>query len=227
MIALYNQFKDRRADFEILAFHDNTSKTFEELDPKLEKLQSEVWGGELPFPILLDKSGATLRTFGINAFPTIIVVDPDGKLVKQGGEHTVLQYLRETSPKVKQLLGALRGAQTGEDFSKAVGEAVASGGEDAAFALSTYAEKHATKEQIPALAAGLRSVGGDGAVGFFIGKHGLRSEDVRARLAAAQVLAELALGEQWMYTLRKALQAEQDEEVKQALQKVIAKIGAR
>ena len=41
MIALYNQFKDRRADFEILAFHDNTSKTFEELDPKLEKLQSE------------------------------------------------------------------------------------------------------------------------------------------------------------------------------------------
>ena len=89
------------------------------------------------------------------------------------------------------------------------------------------ADVRAAPEQSRALAAGVRSGGGDGAVGFFIGKHGLRSEDARARLAAAQVLAELALGEQWMYTLRKALQAEQDEEVKQALQKVIAKIGAR
>ena len=70
--------------FEILAFHDGTAKTFEELDEKTAKAKERFWDGrDLPFPVLLDASGATIEQFGIKAFPTMILVDPEGRLVSQ------------------------------------------------------------------------------------------------------------------------------------------------
>lgn len=99
---LYEKYKDKRHMFEIVAFHDASAKTFEELDQKLEKTISERWKGKnLPFPVLLDATGETIKTYGIRAFPTLLLIDPDGKLVKGGGEAMLEQKLREAKDQEK------------------------------------------------------------------------------------------------------------------------------
>jgi hypothetical protein len=83
MIDFYQQNKSDR--FEFIAFHDAQAKSFEELDPKMEALKKEHWQGrDLPFPILLDASGATIRRYGVRVFPTQILIDPEGRLVGHG-----------------------------------------------------------------------------------------------------------------------------------------------
>ena len=99
---IYDEFKDRRDDFEILAFHDQKAKDIADLESKIEKLKNEVWGRDLPFPILMDDTGETLKLFGITGFPTIILIDPAGKVVKDGGEETLRQHLEESSRKGKK-----------------------------------------------------------------------------------------------------------------------------
>lgn len=71
----------------LLAFHDDSVADFAELDPELTKLEKNVWKGKpLPFPILLDASGTTIATYGIDSFPTTLLIDPEGKLVGKVGE---------------------------------------------------------------------------------------------------------------------------------------------
>jgi peroxiredoxin len=85
MIDFYEKEKSDR--FEILAFHDATVKSFEELDEKLATIKDKHWKGRaLPFPILLDASGETVKQYGIHAFPTTILIDPDGHLVGEATE---------------------------------------------------------------------------------------------------------------------------------------------
>ncbi len=68
--------------FQILAFHDATAKTFEELDEKCKAPKEKYWDGkDLPFPILLDATGETIKKYDISAFPTMILFDPEGRLV--------------------------------------------------------------------------------------------------------------------------------------------------
>jgi hypothetical protein len=87
LIDLYEAHKKDRDKFEILAFHDGTVKDFAELDTKLEGPRKKYWAGrDLPFPILLDASGQTIKDWGIHAFPTTLLIDPEGKLVGQAGE---------------------------------------------------------------------------------------------------------------------------------------------
>ena len=92
---LYEEYKDDDR-FEILAFHDARAKTFEELDEKLKPIIEKRWEGkELPFPILLDATGQTIKDYGVRAFPTIILIDPDGNLVKRGNEKILEEKLKE------------------------------------------------------------------------------------------------------------------------------------
>ncbi len=51
-------------------------------------------GKELPFPILLDATGESLRRFSIKALGTHVLIDPDGKVAK-GGMKTLEAGLRE------------------------------------------------------------------------------------------------------------------------------------
>ena len=79
LIDFYEEHTDRRDEFEIVAFHDSSAKTFDELDEKLGNTVRDAWDGrELPFPVLLDATGKTIETFGIQAFPTLALIDPDG-----------------------------------------------------------------------------------------------------------------------------------------------------
>lgn len=81
-IDLYELHRNHRDRFEIIAFHDRNAKSFAELDQKLRDIRAKLWGGkDLPFPILLDSTGETVKTYGIDAFPTTLLIDPDGKLV--------------------------------------------------------------------------------------------------------------------------------------------------
>lgn len=69
-------------------------KTFEELDEKLEPIIEARWDGKpLPFPILLDATGQTIRTFGISAYPTNVLLDPEGHVVPGDAEKRLEEEL--------------------------------------------------------------------------------------------------------------------------------------
>jgi hypothetical protein len=107
LIDLYEEHKDHRDNFEILAFHDNTVKDFTELDKKLVKVKAANWGGrDLPFPILLDATGATIQTWGITHFPTTVLIDPQGKLIGEVGADALEQKLPPL-PKERRAIKAL------------------------------------------------------------------------------------------------------------------------
>lgn len=94
MIDLYESHKKDRDKFEILAFHDGTVKEFEDLDKKLASPRKKFWNDrELPFPILLDATGQTIKDWGIHAFPTTLLIDPEGKLVGKAGEEELEKKL--------------------------------------------------------------------------------------------------------------------------------------
>ncbi len=78
----YEAYREHRDKFEIIALHDTTAKDFDELDRKLAKTKENLWGGKnLPFPVLLDATGTTLKEFGVFMFPTQVLIDPNGTLV--------------------------------------------------------------------------------------------------------------------------------------------------
>lgn len=96
------EHKSDRAKFEILTIHDPSAPDFATLDPKLEALSTSAWGGKkLPFPIILDKSGATLQAWGIHAFPTAYLISPDGKIAASGHPNGLEKRLEAELKKMK------------------------------------------------------------------------------------------------------------------------------
>jgi hypothetical protein len=100
--ALIKYYGAHRSDrFEIVAFHDARARDFAELEQKLaeKKIRQTYWSGnDLPFPVLLDATGETIRQFGVQAFPTTILIDPEGRLVGQGDEKLLEQALKGELP---------------------------------------------------------------------------------------------------------------------------------
>lgn len=85
LIQLYEKHADKRGRFQILAFHDPQAKNFEQLDRKLTSVRKRWWNGkDLPFPILLDSTGRTVKEWGIHGYPTLILIDPEGRVVRGG-----------------------------------------------------------------------------------------------------------------------------------------------
>jgi thiol-disulfide isomerase/thioredoxin len=78
-------FDDHAADrdkFAILAIHDPQATDFAMLDKKMESVVRRLWRGRaLPFPILLDTTGKTGEAFGVVHWPTVVLVDPEGRVV--------------------------------------------------------------------------------------------------------------------------------------------------
>jgi thiol-disulfide isomerase/thioredoxin len=71
-----------RDKFVILAFHDPQATDFAMLDEKLKPIVHGPWRGRmLPFPILLDTTGQTVKDYGIEHWPTVILLDPEGRVV--------------------------------------------------------------------------------------------------------------------------------------------------
>ena len=124
LIDLYEDHAGERNQFEVLAFHDGTVKDFSEMDAKTARTKQFLWRGrDLPFPVLLDvqkgSHGATVEAFGIQSFPTTILIDPEGKLVGQVSPTTLEQKLTPI-PLAKRIPRALdRDAALGMDGGKA------------------------------------------------------------------------------------------------------------
>jgi hypothetical protein len=94
LIDLYEAHKKDREKFEIIAFHDGTMKDFADLDKKMESPKQKYWNGrDLPFPILLDATGQTIKDWGVHGFPTTLLIDPEGKLVGEASEDALAEKL--------------------------------------------------------------------------------------------------------------------------------------
>ncbi|NUN47540.1 MAG: TlpA family protein disulfide reductase [Candidatus Brocadiae bacterium] len=94
--ALVERWKGSEERFAILALHEPGAATLADLDKRLEKVKAGSWQGKDPaFPILLDDTGETWRAWGVEKTPTLVLVDPEGKVVKQGTDQMLEARLRE------------------------------------------------------------------------------------------------------------------------------------
>ena len=94
---IYEEHAADRDKFEIIAICDTEyekAPTLAEYDPLAAKIADEVWNGKpLPFPQIIDGEGRTTGVYGIQSWPTVLLIDPDGNLVK-GDETTLLKKLK-------------------------------------------------------------------------------------------------------------------------------------
>jgi hypothetical protein len=97
LIDFYELHKDARTQFEIVAFHVGNEKTLEEIDKNLASFRQLYWfDRQLPFPSLTDFTGKTAKLYGVAAFPTTVLIDPEGKLVGNATE----EHLEAKLPRV-------------------------------------------------------------------------------------------------------------------------------
>jgi thiol-disulfide isomerase/thioredoxin len=91
LMKFYEEHQAQRDRFEILALYmdvEGEVKSVSDLDKRLQPVVKNVWGKPLPFPVLLDPSFTTMERYGLPGFGTLILIDPQGNLVK--GDETVL-----------------------------------------------------------------------------------------------------------------------------------------
>jgi hypothetical protein len=103
MMKLWDEYAEVRDKWAVLAIHNPhpLAPTFEKLDAILEERGTlKKWGRNLPFTIVIDNTGTTVKNYGVQAYPTHVLIDPEGKVVK-GGE-------RELAAKLKEMKEALK-----------------------------------------------------------------------------------------------------------------------
>ncbi|MEQ1904445.1 MAG: hypothetical protein ABL888_09690 [Pirellulaceae bacterium] len=84
LISIHELHAKHRDKFAIITIHDKSIKSFAELDEKLVAIKSAHWQNkDLPFPILIDTDGKNVELFGITSWPTGILIDPEGNVVKE------------------------------------------------------------------------------------------------------------------------------------------------
>ena len=94
LIEIQNAYRRFANSFQIVAVHDSAVKTMKELEPKMPAIRNQYWRGrDLPFPILIDSTGEVVKTFGINAFPTLVLIDPEGNVVGRSSPEELAKKL--------------------------------------------------------------------------------------------------------------------------------------
>jgi thiol-disulfide isomerase/thioredoxin len=86
----YEEHAADRDRFEILAICNTSQEkalTAEAYTKLAGPVVKKIWNGKpLPFPVLIDGEGKTSGVYGIQSWPTTILIDPEGRLVKFGDE---------------------------------------------------------------------------------------------------------------------------------------------
>lgn len=104
LMKFYEEHAAQRDQFEILSIcidFEGELKSMADVDRALEPIVKHVWGGKsLPFPIVLDTTFKTWERYGLPGLGTIILIDPDGKLVK-GDETELAKILKERATRPK------------------------------------------------------------------------------------------------------------------------------
>ena len=100
LASFYEQHKADRQRFEIVAFCcDPETEDVGQLYKNLKAVVEKAWKGkELPFPLVLDSERRTQESYGISLYPTLLLIDPDGRLVEGGS----LGLLKEELWQVKE-----------------------------------------------------------------------------------------------------------------------------
>src|SRR5262245_38710827 len=96
MMKFWDAHEKDRDKFAVIAIHnpDKRADTFEALDKRLEDGGIlKRWGKNLPFTVILDNSGETVKAYGIEAYPTTLLIDPEGKIVRGGSEKMLEEKL--------------------------------------------------------------------------------------------------------------------------------------
>lgn len=106
LMKLHDEFHEK--GLVIIAVHDDSVGSIAEMDTKLEDIKKSIWAGkDLPFLVALDGGGetpiegrqgtrargATTAAYGIDSFPTQILIDRDGKVVGRARKGQVRQML--------------------------------------------------------------------------------------------------------------------------------------
>ncbi len=94
LIDLDRGMQEHRDRYVILTVHETSTKNLAELETQLVQVSQAYWGGKrLPFPILLDSTGQTLKNYSVHAFPSLFLIDPEGRLVQ--AQDRAEQFLRD------------------------------------------------------------------------------------------------------------------------------------
>lgn len=84
----YEEHAADRDRFEIMAICNTSEEkllTVADFEVKELPIRKEVWQDkDLPYPVLIDGEAATAADYGIQAWPTSFLIDPEGHLVKHG-----------------------------------------------------------------------------------------------------------------------------------------------
>ncbi len=109
LMEIHDQFRDKPVRW--IAIHTPDQKTFEEFDAQLTKLRERAWSKrDLPFLTVIDQpvfekeySGETSQNYSVGEWPTLIVIDQQGKVVGPVAKN-----------KLAQTIGRLLSEATGE-----------------------------------------------------------------------------------------------------------------
>ena len=91
----WDRHRAEKGRFEILGFHEPSVDSPETLDAKWK-------GRKLPFPQLFDAAGVTIREYGIDEYPTLVLVDPEGKVVQVGNEALLPDLLERLEAELRK-----------------------------------------------------------------------------------------------------------------------------
>ena len=90
-----------RDKFQIITVHESSKiHSISQLRPFLNELEANEWKRTLPFPIVIDKEGETIKRYGITVFPSTLLIDPNGVLVKDWSLKDLADKLRRVSQHV-------------------------------------------------------------------------------------------------------------------------------
>lgn len=230
LIDFYEEFESRRNEFEILAFHRNNRHSFSVLDADMETAKKKYWKGrDLPFPILLDSTGDTIKELGVDSYPTLLLIDPDGNLRRGGGEGLLRRELMKTDPAVVKGLERLKGAKVGA-FASTCRSIAGKNDEASAWTLMLYAmEKDVPEKHLLAIVPQLARSKSKTANGALLSSIGLHNESPKVRLAAVKALKKIGRDDDpWFgHDLRKRLEKEDDPKVKKALEKYLEALAKK
>lgn len=92
LIEFYENNKDLKDSFEFISVHNKhaLATDFDVLDKSLadRKIVEERWNGKnMTWPLMIDGNAVTAREWGIFGYPTMAIIDPEGKLHSFGHHH--------------------------------------------------------------------------------------------------------------------------------------------
>lgn len=197
LVEFAREFSDCRDAYEVLLVHDATITDFQVLEAELNEVSTVAWGGELPsFSLLLDSEDVVLRGLGVKSLPSMIVVDPEGRVMPRAGLDDLALILLAKRPRVSALLAQLpRTLEQGlEPLRTWLKHAVVVGGRGGAYACVRAGELTVGPAEMSMVHDALRRLPAAGAevLTFLTGLHGMRSGSLEIRRSATRLFADTA-----------------------------------